>query len=596
MTAEEALNQAVQTLWAELTSEGHWEGRLSSSALAVALAIIVLHLNEDPADKDRIDRGRLWLQKNQCEDGGWGDCPKSVSNPSTTLLVLSACRIVGIGDDPKAMTYLRIVLGRDIAAGVRRIYGKDHTFAVPILMTCALAGFVKWEDVPRLPYPLAVMPYRFYRMLRLQVVSYAMPALIAVGLAIDKRQGQRRLGSIAEPKALRILEKLQPESGGFLEAVPLTAFVALSLLSMNDPPSRLPNPSAQGGRELLTGAANRVLNKALSFLRKLQRSDGSWPIDTNLAIWVTSEAIDALRTAGIEAPASALDWLAKNQTQDIHPFTHAKPGGWGWTDLSGAVPDGDDTAGVLRALSCCAPKTAESSKDSSVKSGEMPAAMHKSADHLFLIHRKKGLQWLINLQNADGGWPPFCRGWGKLPFDRSCTDITAHALRALLANGQGNCLQVVKGFRFLEAMQRDDGSWIPLWFGSQQTRDNENPVFGASRVLMAYGEFKRADSISQSGVNYLLEVQNEDGGWGAASGAASMIQESALAVSALSFFKEQEKVHTAMEKGVKRLVEFIEQDGLSDAQPIGLYFARLWYSEKLYPIIWTVKALALSLR
>ena len=25
--------------------------------------------------------------------------------------------------------------------------------------------------------------------------------------------------------------------------------------------------------------------------------------------------------------------------------------------------------------------------------------------------------------------------------------------------------------------------------------------------------------------------------------------------------------------------------------PIGLYFANLWYSEKLYPIIWTVEAL-----
>jgi squalene-hopene/tetraprenyl-beta-curcumene cyclase len=606
MTAEEALNQAVQALWAELTPEGHWEGRLSSSALAVSLAIIALCLNEDPEDRDIIDRGSRWLQKTQCEDGGWGDCPKSGSNPSTTLLVLSAYRIVGIGDDSKAILYLHKVLGNDIAAGIGRIYGNDHTFAAPILMTCALAGFVKWDEVPRLPYSLAVMPYRFYRLLRLQVVSYAMPALIAVGLAIDKRRGQRKLGSIVERKALQILEKLHPESGGFLEAVPLTAFVALSLLSMTASQSR----PAEGGRKLLTGAADRVLSKSLSFLRKLQRLDGSWPIDTNLAIWVTSEAIDALRAAGLEIPAPAPDWLAENQTQGIHPFTHAEPGGWGWTDLSGAVPDGDDTAGVLRALSACAgripdpitgsapcvSKTAESNKDSSIETERLPALMRKEDDHPFLIRCKNGLQWLINLQNADGGWPPFCRGWGKLTFDRSCTDITAHALRALLANGRGNCLQVVKGYRFLEAMQRDDGSWIPLWFGSQQTRNNENPVFGTSRVLMAYGEFKRIDCVSQSGIRYLLAAQNEDGGWGAAFGAASMIQESALAVSALSFFREQEKVVAAMEKGVKRLIEFIEQGGLGDDQPIGLYFAKLWYSEKLYPIIWTVKALALSIR
>ena len=44
---------------------------------------------------------------------------------------------------------------------------------------------------------------------------------------------------------------------------------------------------------------------------------------------------------------------------------------------------------------------------------------------------RAGVQWLLQLQNRDGGWPTFCRGWGKLPFDRSGTDLTAHALRAL---------------------------------------------------------------------------------------------------------------------------------------------------------------------
>jgi squalene-hopene/tetraprenyl-beta-curcumene cyclase len=567
MTAEEALNQAVQALWAELTPNGHWEGRLSSSALAGAVAIIALSLNGDPSDRDRIDRGCHWLLQTQNDDGGWGDCPKSVSNPSTTVLVVAAIRIVERNDNHKAISYLSGVLGHDLASGIRKIYGDDQTFSVPILLTCAVAGLVQWDEVPRLPYPLAAMPYCFYRMLRLQVVSYAMPALIAVGLAVDKRRGQRRIGAMIEPWVLKILEEIQPASGGFLEAVPLTSFVALSLESINALESRSGNSS--------NTSINRVLEKCLSFLRRLQRMDGSWPIDTNLAVWITSGAVDALRTAGIEAPADAISWLAENQTRDVHPFTHAEPGGWGWTDLSGSVPDCDDTSGVLLVLSGCANCI--------------------DADP-FLGPRSKGLLWLKNLQNADGGWPPFCRGWGKLPFDRSCTDITAHALRALLANDQGKCLQADRGFRFLEAAQRRDGSWIPLWFGSQQTPDNENPVFGTSRVLMAYGEFGQFDSKSQSGIRYLLAAQNTDGGWGAALGTSSMIQESALAVSALSFFKEQDNVREAMEKGVERLVEFIEQGGLKDDRPIGLYFAKLWYSEKLYPIIWAVKALALSRR
>src|SRR4029078_7639813 len=44
-----------------------------------------------------------------------------------------------------------------------------------------------------------------------------------------------------------------------------------------------------------------------------------------------------------------------------------------------------------------------------------------------------GLHWLNTLQNRDGGWPTFCRGWGHLPFDRSGPDLTAHALRAIRA-------------------------------------------------------------------------------------------------------------------------------------------------------------------
>ena len=36
--------------------------------------------------------------------------------------------------------------------------------------------------------------------------------------------------------------------------------------------------------------------------------------------------------------------------QQVHPLTGAEPGGWGWTDLSGAVPDADDTAAALLAL------------------------------------------------------------------------------------------------------------------------------------------------------------------------------------------------------------------------------------------------------
>ena len=70
------------------------------------------------------------------------------------------------------------------AEAVRRRYGKDRTFSVPILMTSALAGLVSWREVPPLPFELACFPQSLFRFLRLPVVSYALPALIAIGQAV----------------------------------------------------------------------------------------------------------------------------------------------------------------------------------------------------------------------------------------------------------------------------------------------------------------------------------------------------------------------------------------------------------------------------
>jgi len=631
VTPEQALSKAVDTLMAELTTDGHWVGELSSSALAGAVAIIALHLNSDPADTAKIEIGLAWLLKTQNQDGGWGDCPKSLSNPSTTLLVLSALRITGRGDDPRALAYLKTKLGDDIPAGIHEIYGEDHTFSVPILTTCAIAGIVSWSSVPRLPYPLAAMPYQLFNLLKLQVVSYAMPALIAVGLAIDKKRGQSFIGKRVEKKVLAILEQILPESGGFLEATPLTAFVSMSLLTMRE---EFPLPPRGGGSGRgPSSPVDRVLTKALTFLRDQQREDGSWPIDTNLAQWVTSCAINALREAKIEPPQSAIEWTLANQTKTVHPFTHAAPGGWGWTDLSGSVPDGDDTSAALLVLS------------GSLTSPTSQTGLTRPTEQL-----QRGVQWLVNLQNSDGGCPPFCRGWGRLPFDQSCADITAHALKAIQAltdmpnlqyykfqwareqsepndqpppypspatrergslpppshgGGSGRGLNKTftkterakaKGFKYLAKTQRADGSWVPLWFGSQLTRDNENPVFGTSRVLMAYGENKAVNESAEKGITYLLKAQNADGGWGAAVGCPSMLQETSLALSALSYFKPKKEIEEAIQRGLAYLVQSIERDGLNDAQPIGLYFAKLWYSEKLYPMIWAVEALGRCLR
>src|SRR6202011_2168241 len=122
------------------------------------------------------------------------------------------------------------------AEAVRARYGKDRTFAVPILTTCALAGLVSWNEVASLPFELACMPQSWFRFLRLPVVSYALPALIAIGQTVFHHRRTwnpivRMFRGLAINKSLRVLEAIQPSNGGFLEAAPLTSFVALGLAS-----------------------------------------------------------------------------------------------------------------------------------------------------------------------------------------------------------------------------------------------------------------------------------------------------------------------------------------------------------------------------
>src|SRR6185436_568899 len=90
----------------------------------------------------------------------------------------------------------------------------------------------------------------------------------------------------ARERTLRKLGAIQPASGGYLEATPLTSFVVASLVG-----------SGVG--------AHTVVENGLRFLRESVRADGSWPIDTNLATWLTSLAIDAL--AGSDAPEPGAD-------------------------------------------------------------------------------------------------------------------------------------------------------------------------------------------------------------------------------------------------------------------------------------------------
>jgi squalene-hopene/tetraprenyl-beta-curcumene cyclase len=129
-----------------------------------------------------------------------------------------------------------------------------------------------------------------------------------------------------------------------------------------------------------------------------------------------------------------------------------------------------------------------------------------------------------------------------------------------------------------------------LWFGNQHAPGDENPTYGTARVLAAYRDLDRMNSDeARRGVAFLLRIQNADGGWGGAADTPSSVEETALAVEVL--LDAGAEGRDAVNKGLLWLVQQVEAGGLSHPTPIGFYFAKLWYFEKLYPIIFTVAAL-----
>jgi squalene-hopene/tetraprenyl-beta-curcumene cyclase len=392
----------------------------------------------------------------------------------------------------------------------------------------------------------------------------------------------RLLRRLATNRVLRVLTTIQPTGGGFLEATPLTSFVTMSLI-------------AAGQHD------HPVVAAAVDFLVRSARPDGSWPIDTNLATWVTTLSVNAIAAGGSRAVADTLspgerqqirEWLLGQQYKVTHPYTGAPPGAWAWTDLPGGVPDADDTAGALLAL---------------YNLGDVDDRVTRAAI--------AGVRWLLDLQNRDGGIPTFCRGWTNLPFDRSGADLTAHALHAwcawrdrlphAMATEVGRAQARALGY--LTAHQRPDGAWLPLWFGNQHAPEEENPTYGTAKVLVALADAPPSPGSSEviaRGVTWLLRAQNPDGGWGGASETPSSIEETGLALDALARIAtcqamqaqgaDREALEHAIGRGIRWLTEKTAGGTRFSAAPIGFYFAKLWYFEREYPLIYALGALGRS--
>ena len=198
---------------------------------------------------------------------------------------------------------------------------------------------------------------------------------------------------------------------------------------------------------------------------------------------------------------------------------------------------------------------------------------------------------------------PICLSTGPAP------DLTAHTIRAWLAWREelpelANRLDAAlhAAARFLaERRRRSRRLGAPVVWQPACTRGNQLDLRHGQGAVGAQRAGANSPARRRSARNSREEcpARNAAGRWCLEwlKGGEASIEETALALEALSGVTEadddtQAKLVKARDRAADWLVSQVESGGWTEPSPIGFYFAKLWYYEKLYPMIATVDGLS----
>jgi squalene-hopene/tetraprenyl-beta-curcumene cyclase len=312
-------------------------------------------------------------------------------------------------------------------------------------------------------------------------------------------------------------------------------------------------------------------------------------------VWDTALSLIALGDGGEGADdpsiVRAVRWLLQKEVRRPGDWSmsnpNLEPAGWFFEYRNGFYPDTDDTAMVLMALAKCGQST------------------HPDAAAAI----RRGLRWLLGMQNKDGGWAAFDRDINrelltKVPFadhnamlDPSCPDITARVLEAIGHFGYTVGEPAIdRAIAFLERTQEPNGSWIGRW--------GVNYIYGTWQVLQGLERigYDMRQPMVRSAVQWLKQVQQRGGGWGetcrsyddpslAGRGNPTASQ---TAWALLGLLAAGEARSAPVEAGVEYLLRTQQPDGdWHEAEFTGTGFPKVFYLKyHMYSLYFPMMALA----
>jgi squalene-hopene/tetraprenyl-beta-curcumene cyclase len=588
-TVSQAIQASQDYLLSQQYDKGYWWAVLESNVTMTAEAVL-LHKIWGTDTTRPIAKMQRYLLNQQRSNGSWELYFGDGGDLSTSIEAYMALRLLGLAaDDPWLVKAKQFILSK---GGVTkaRIFTKMHL---------ALIGCFDWRGIPSIPPWVMLLPNEISPVTIYEMSSWARGSTVPLLIVFDRKpvwlvqptitldelyvegyaqanfhlpsKGDwsdiflwadqvfklaedldlvpfRREGIAAAEKWVLERQEATGDWGGIIPAM-LNSLLALRAMDYdaNDP----------------------IVVRGLAAVDNfgVETEDEYWVQPCISPVWDTALVMRGLIDSGVPPNHPALvkgaAWLIEQQILDYGDWAvknrHGAPGAWAFEFDNRFYPDVDDTAVVVMALNRV------NMLDETLKEQAIVRAV----------------KWIATMQCKPGGWAAFDldndQEWlNDIPYgdlramiDPNTADVTARVLEMLsqIDSIGMETHQVERALDYLMHEQEADGSWFGRW--------GVNYIYGTSGVLAALCGLvpDRCRAQIKRAVNWLLSVQNDDGGWGETCESYkdvslkgqgdSTASQTAWALIGLLAAAEIDMVfdYSAIERGVQWLVKTQRADG-----------------------------------
>ncbi|RQT38206.1 squalene--hopene cyclase [Burkholderia cepacia] len=530
-----AVARATDALLAAQNADGHWVYELEADSTIPAEYVLLVHYLGETPNVELEQKIGKYLRRIQQADGGWPLFTDGAPNISASVKAYFALKVIGDDENAEHMRRARRAIHAMGGAEMSNVFTR---------IQLALYGAIPWRAVPMMPVEIMLLPQWFP--FHLSKVSYWARTVIVPLLVLNAKRPLAK-----NPRGVRIDELFidPPVNAGLLprqghQSPGWFAFFRVVDHALRAADGLFPNYTRE-----------RAIRQAVSFVdERLNGEDGLGAIYPAMAnavmmydvlgyaedhpnraiarksiekllvvhddeaycqpclspVWDTSLAAHALLETGDaraeEAVLRGLEWLRPLQILDVRGDwisrrPHVRPGGWAFQYANAHYPDVDDTAVVAVAM------------DRAQKLRQNDAYRDSIA---------RAREWVVGMQSSDGGWGAFEPEntqyyLNNIPFsdhgallDPPTADVSGRCLSMLAQLGETplNSEPARRALDYMLKEQEPDGSWYGRW--------GMNYVYGTWTALCSLNAagLTPDDPRMKRGAQWLLSIQNKDGGWG----------------------------------------------------------------------------------